>query len=235
MQGDGEGSTDTLPPDNNTKTKKGISNSTKLREEVKITQKNINQNHIQSMRYGQKHARQYDFWVVVEASKENLKKVLQKSPQKSFKETKEVDQKLMIQPWKKEVDKKVLLNSHQIPTTLCNLHFYFYWADPKPKGSPIYMNIWVILGLAHKQLADENRWWLSQEQMNLGECTIQAGEMTTCNWALYSMNQLDRETSVIEISNLVDYPVVARCRIISSGLQGNTPVSKGGQNDDFWA
>ncbi len=59
--------------------------------------------------------------------------------------------------------------------------------------------------------------------------------MATCGWALHLMDQLDQETLVAEISNWVGHPITAHWRIISSGLQGNVVVSKGGQNDDIQA
>ncbi len=63
------------------------------------------------------------------------------------------------------------------------------------------MKIWAIMDLLHEKMATENGWWLLQEQMNLSECAIQAEEVYTCGWALYSTNQIDWEALVVDISN----------------------------------
>ncbi len=97
-----------------------------------------------------------NFWVVVKVTKNNPEKVLYQRLPKLFKRIKEIHSKFMICLWKEEIDKKVHSNQDQIPTTLRDLHFYFNWANPKPKGGPIYMNIWVILDLTHNQMLDKN-------------------------------------------------------------------------------
>ncbi len=93
---------------------------------------------------------------------------------------------------------------------LWDLHFYFKRAKPKPKGGPIYMNISALLDLTHDHLIKENHWWLSQKQMNLWECTIQANKTAQCGWALYSTNQIDQEALVADISKWISHPVAAR-------------------------
>ncbi len=112
------------------------------------------------MFYGRKYAKRHDFRVAVEASKENPKKVLHQSLQKFFKRMRETNPKFMIHLWKDKGDKQVLLHQEYTPTMLRDLHCYFNQANPKPKGGPFYMNIWVILNLADEQLVKENQWWL---------------------------------------------------------------------------
>ncbi len=68
----------------------------------------------------------------------------------------EIDSKFMIWPWKDDGKETVLSQANQIPTTLQELRAYFNHANPKPKGEPIYMNIWVLMHLTHNQMLSEN-------------------------------------------------------------------------------
>ncbi len=74
---------------------------------------------------------------------------------------KEINSKFLIQPWKDEGTGKVLGNSSQILFTLQDFWVYFNCVNPKSKGGPLYMNIWVLMDLLHDQMVAENGWWLA--------------------------------------------------------------------------
>ncbi len=51
---------------------------------------------------------------------------------------------------------------------------YFHRANPKPKGGPLYMNIWVGINSTHNCLMEKTQWWLAQENIGLWLLPIHA-------------------------------------------------------------
>ncbi len=117
----------------------------------------------------------------------------------------------MILPGKENLEEKLLTMPNQIPKTVGGVNF-FHW------GGILYTNIWTLSNLTHQELMEEMSWWLNNERMGLWESAIQLEATGNCGWALYSMNQINKEALTEELSRRIGKTVAAWWRIISMGF-----------------
>jgi hypothetical protein len=166
----------------------------------------------------------YDLKLVVEPSKDADKKLIAVA-KKFFAKLKEADDSVVIYPWFKKATEPKIRKATSIPDSLGAFKKYFHQAQPKVAGGPTYMRIWLGHDKDPALLHEDINWWLKEQVFGLYQRSVQAENISSIGWLLYSTKEVDCKSLQRTLEAHFDnkFEVGCRYRMIQNGRRGPVP------------
>ena len=144
-------------------------------------------------------------------------KKLASEAQKWFAKMKEIDDKFVLVPWKKEnQDKGIVRKMEKIPSTMSKFRVYFNRAQARSEGGKVYTDVFVQHTIPINDLKGDAEWFLKENNMNIYSKELQVEETAQKGWFLYSTRSMDPKILSNAIEKEIGVQVALRWKYINS-------------------
>ena len=129
----------------------------------------------------------------------------------------EADPTFRILPWYENDEGSLpdLAGNQDLPQSLGEVKKYFNRARPVEAGGNLYMSVFIRHSMPVAEINSNIDWWLKQHKHGWWLRSIQAEQVATIGWLLYSTRQMDTDILKALLEERMPFSVGLRWRSIS--------------------